>query len=121
MSAHKRRRILGFERLERKASPCSLLLLVANADEPLADELPCEVRRDQDLAISFWKHEISTSDLLAFIEQHTSDATRDRPVQTPTCSQSEAADSMMQLNDADLRNMIVFSAQELAATDSTLD
>jgi len=121
MSTPQRRRILAFERLERKASPCSLLLHVADADDGLAEEAQSEVGRERDWASSNWTHQFSTSDLLLFIEENTSEATTDRPAQTPTSTESETADEMMKLDDTQLRSMIVFAAMELDATGSTIE
>ena len=115
------RRILGFERLERKASPCSLLLHVAAAEHGLTEEVQREVGLERDWASGNWKHQIATADLLRFIEGNTSDIKHDRPGQIPTSNESETADEMMKLDDIDLRSMIVFAAMEFDAAGSTLD
>ena len=120
MSAPKRRRILAFERIEQKASPCSLLLLVADADDGcLADQVQREGERDA--TASHWQHQFSTSELLRFIETNTSDAAHDLPAPMPTSTSSEAADEMMKLDDSDLRSMIVFAAMEVSAIGTTWD
>ena len=120
MSSPQRRRVLAFERLERKASPCSLLLLVASTDA-VPEESQREVGLEKVSAASNWTHRVSTTELLTFIEANTSEATPDRPAQTPTSTESVTADEMMKLDDTDLRSMIVFAAMALDGTGSTLD
>lgn len=117
-----KRRILAFEQLERKASPSSLLLLVAESDGAFpVEEMQREIGLEREWAASNWRHRISTAGLLRFIENNTSDTTHDRPASAPTAIESEAADQMMRLDDTELRSMIVFAAMELDATGSILD
>lgn len=109
MASAKHRRILRFERLEPKASPCSLLLLLApQADHQPTDEV-VEVDRGlwtTEIVASNWRYEHSSDEVLQFIHDNTS-SVDDRELQRPTSTASTTADEMMRLDDIELRTLIV--------------
>ena len=111
MSARNYRRILRFEKLEQKASPCSLLLLAPHpggATEPSEEKSDKEVFSCSIPSIAFhWRCEHSTQGVLQFIHDNTASADAGELPQ-PSDSDSATADDMMKFDDTELRSLITF-------------
>lgn len=110
-----RKRVLTFERLERKATPTSLLLVLApmhdGAHVALEDSLHASSASDSLPAIDTstnWHFSVSTAELLHFVATN-SQPTRDDSVFTPypTTEHCRCADEMMRLGDSDMRSLVI--------------
>jgi hypothetical protein len=109
MSRQPRRRVLAFEQLELKASPSSILLLLATGGEQ--DEATSEVCASASAtsgdSASTWRFAHDTQALLRFIDDNTVGNHSVIETELPTETECAAADEMMKLDDTDLRTMIV--------------
>lgn len=114
---HKRK--LAFERLEHKCAPSTLLLAIA----PLDDDFHAAVEesREKDAAVELvcptsdvsanWQFQISTSDLLRFVDRNTqSGSAENRIAVKPSAEHCHSADEMMKLGDQDLRALVIADA-----------
>ena len=115
MTNRVRKRILAFERLEAKSTPTSLLLALAPLDETFHvtveqmrdDEVPGHQCLDVDTSAN-WQFQISTHQLLCFVEENTSCRVEDvSPVARPSAEQCQRVDEMMKLDDVDTRVLIL--------------
>jgi hypothetical protein len=118
-----RKRPLGFERLEVKATPSTLLLALA----PLDETFHVAVEQTRDLAGSAepqwlevdtsanWRIHFSTHELLHFVDQNTIRRGRDTcAVDAPTAEQCQQVDEMMKLGDHDTRALVISDSLTLA-------
>ncbi|MBC8355874.1 MAG: hypothetical protein H8E66_28185 [Planctomycetes bacterium] len=95
MKSNHRHRPLGFEQLEQKAAPSSVLLVLpmGAADAMLPDGTANPVLIHSSAAK---QHQYGTEQLLRFIEENTTSNERvNRPATPPTAAECEAADEMM--------------------------
>ena len=107
MSSPTRRRVLAFEQLEPKASPSSILLLLATGGE-MDDEASIPAWEAAEQSSGPWRFAHDTQTLLRFIDAHTDvDCSEHQQPQLPTEDECAAADDMMKVDDMDLRAMIV--------------
>lgn len=110
-----RPRRLAFELLEPKASPSSLLLVMAPLDEPAQRLIESEhaLYAAPTAAI-----QDSNAALLRFIAENTrGNSSHGSGIPLPTPEQAATADKMMQCTDSDLRSVLIAEMLEAASTD----
>lgn len=104
------KRALGFERLESKSTPSSLMLLLTPDTAAPADEAAAttEVRASStvDESNTNWHHEHSTADLLRFISANTTPADQTPSAELPSDDECRTADEMMKLDDDELQGLV---------------
>ena len=115
-------RALGFERLESKCVPTTLLLAVAPLDESF--HVTVEQARDQGCAelvcpaaatSENWQFQFTTADLLQFVHNNThSTSVNVTAISQPTKEQCRSADEMMKLGDQDLRAFVIADSLHVA-------
>lgn len=116
MKNRSRKRILAFERLESKATPSSLLLVLAPMHDGAHGALEQALHDPTSSAGSFpavdasanWQFSVSTVELLHFVETnsyHTRVDTIEVPM--PSVEHCRCADEMMRLGDPDVRSMVI--------------
>lgn len=113
MTSIDRKRVLRFERLEPKAAPCSLMLLLSSTAEDYShvELVDSQYGASAEHVSSGWTYEHTTEQILRFIRSNTSQQ-EDRAITQPTDAQSSAADQMMKLDDIELRSLIVFAGMD---------
>lgn len=116
MARRSRKRTLAFEQLETKATPSSLLLVLAPASDAVhgAFERVEQVRAGEadspstgDTS-SHWHFQITTLDLLRFVDEQTAVKDADHGVAPhPTPEDCQHVDVMMRLTNDALRSLVI--------------